>query len=127
MQGGTSSSGRSYTVLVSGLYWMSWNSSFSNTTAPSVVATFPPTLNALSSVCEMRPLPMSASISAMPLARLSPLDSTSFFCASGLVTRKLDGDMASMVCWIAKRMRCLTLGAALTESAIAIMKRALSR
>ena len=35
---------------------MSWNSSFSNTTAPSVVATLRPTSKTLSSVCETWPL-----------------------------------------------------------------------
>ena len=50
MHGGTSRNGRSYTLAVSGLYSSSWKSSFSNTTAPSLVATLLPTSKALSSV-----------------------------------------------------------------------------
>ena len=40
----------------------------------------------------------------MPLVRLSPLDANIFSCASGLVAKKFKGDIASIVCWVAKRI-----------------------
>jgi hypothetical protein len=108
MQGGIISSGTSCTAGVAGVYWISWNSSFSNTTVPGVMPTLRPTSKADSSDCEMRPFCMSASMFCKPLVRLSPLVSMSFFCwASGFVARKLAGDMASTICCTANRIFCV--------------------
>ena len=52
MQGGTISSGRSCTVSVAGRYWINCINSFSNTTAPGVIARLCPTSNARSSVID---------------------------------------------------------------------------
>ena len=87
MHGGTNSNGRSYTLAVSGLYSISWNSSFSNTTAPSVVATLRPTSKTLSSVCDTWPCWMSCHRCLQALAMLSPLVSSALRCASGLSAR----------------------------------------
>src|SRR6218665_438420 len=94
MQGGTSSSGRSYTRGVSGLYSSHWNSAVSQTTAPSVVPTLRPTSNRLSSVIDTWPWLMSCSRFCRPLAMLSPRVSMAFFCASALKARKLLGAKA---------------------------------
>ena len=110
------SRGRSYTLAVSGLYSSSWNSSFSNTTAPSVVATLRPTSKRLSSVIEICPWPRSCSRLATPLAMLSPCVSRAFCCASALNTRKLLGAMAASHCSTLKRMRARVLSSACTAS-----------
>ncbi len=127
MQGGTISSGTWWTVGVTGSYWISWNNAFSNTTWPGAVATLRPTSNADSSDCEMRPFCMSASMLDRPLVRLSPLVSISFCCASGLVARKLAGDIAWTICCTAKRIFWCSRGAASTASASAVRNSALSR
>ena len=66
MHGGTISSGRSCTSTVLGAYWISWISSFSNTTLPGVVARLRPTSKAVSSVVEMRPFAKSCKKRRMP-------------------------------------------------------------
>ena len=92
MHGGTNSIGRSWTLAVSGLYSISWNSSFSNTTAPSVVATLRPTSNTLSSVCDTWPLLQVAPAAAACPGRCSrPWCRAPCCCASGLSARKLLG------------------------------------
>src|ERR1019366_968492 len=70
---------------------------------------------------------MSASIWATPLVKLSPLLSIIFLCASGFETRKLAGDIASIICCTAKRIFCFALGGTCTASASAIKNRAFSR
>ena len=127
MHGGTNSIGRWCTLAVSGLYSMSWNSSFSNTTAPSLVATLRPTSNTISSVCDTGPLRRSLHSCCMPCATLSPLVSSAFFCASGFSARKLAGLIASTHCCTAKRMRALVLASPSIDSASCISVRAFSR
>src|SRR5471032_358066 len=127
MHGGTINSGRWCTCGVLGAYWISWNSGCSNTTCPGVVARLRPTSKADSSDSEIWPLFMSASILARPLVRLSPLVSISFCCASGLVARKLAGDMASMICCTAKRIFCFCWDEVSTVSTMAFRNLALSR
>ncbi len=87
MHGGTIRSGRSKTLAVSGVYWMSWIRSFSNTTAPSEAAMFSPTRKADSSVIEIWPFSTSAARFLMPSCRLSPPVESAIFSASGLVSR----------------------------------------
>ena len=87
MHGGIITSGRAKTSAVRGAYWITWISSFSKITAPSVTAMFRPTSNALSSVIEMRPLARSLKNSAIPSARLAPPVSSASCIASGLVTK----------------------------------------
>ena len=127
MHGGTSRKGFSCTFSVSGLYSMSWNNAFSNTTAPSVVATFLPTSNRLSSVIDMWPCLASCSMLATPLARLAPWVSMAFCCASALKARKLLGEAAAIHCSTAKRTRFLVFSSPSTASAMAISVRAFSR
>ena len=127
MQGGTSRNGRSCTLAVSGLYSISWNSSFSNTTAPSVVATLRPTSNRLSSVIDTWPCRMSCSMFFTPLARLSPCVAMAFCCASALKARKLLGAEAASHCSTAKRTRLRVLASPSAASAMDIMVRAFSR
>jgi hypothetical protein len=69
---GIMTSGRSRTLSLSGLYWMTWISSFSKIKAPGVITRLAPTAKAFSSVIEMRPLPMSSIRFLIPVARLSP-------------------------------------------------------
>ncbi len=87
--------GRSRTVAVAGAYWMSCISSFSKITAPGVVAMSFPTSYAVSSVDETRPLARSSKNRFMPCMRLCPPVSIATCIASGLVTRKFDGLIAS--------------------------------
>ncbi len=102
IHGGTISSGRSCTVSVEGEYWMSWRSSFWNTTLPGAVATLRPTSNACTSVCEMlmmAPEPsMSCTRLAMPCTRFLPLEDSVSRSTSGLVKGKLEGDSALASC-----------------------------
>ena len=127
MHGGTNNIGSACTLAVSGLYSISWNSSFSNTTAPSLVATLRPTSKPLSSVCDMWPCSMSFHSSCMPWVMLSPLVSMALASASGLVARKLAGLAASTHCCTAKRILALVLASPCTLSAICIKVRAFSR
>ncbi len=103
MHGGTISSGRSYTFFVSGAYWRSCITSFSNTTAPGVVARFLPSSKAVSSASAMRPLPTSAKRFRRPRARLSPPVAAASFKASGLVAAKFAGEIASRYRRVKKR------------------------
>ena len=127
MQGGTSRNGRSYTLAVRGLYSISWNSSFSKTMAPSVVATLRPTSNRLSSVIDTWPSLMSFSRFCIPLAMLSPWVSIAFFCASAFIARKLLGADAAIHCSTAKRMRLRVFSSLSTASASPISAREFSR
>jgi hypothetical protein len=87
MHGGTISSGRSATLAVSGLYSISWNSSSSKTTAPSVVATLRPTSNCVVSVWDTCPWRRSFHRSCMPWTMLWPPVSSALRWASGLKAR----------------------------------------
>jgi hypothetical protein len=127
MQGGTTRKGRSYTLEVVGLYSISCISSFSNTTAPSVVATLRPTSNWLSSVIETWPCCRSCIRFCMPLAMLSPRVSMAFFCASAFSARKLLGAEAAIHCSTAKRRRALVLGSDSAASTRPSSVRPLSR
>src|SRR5258708_3796347 len=92
-------SGRLYTSPPVGWYWMSCIRSFWYTTLPGVVATFLPSLNALSSVIEMRssPLPFSMSESRLfsPRTRFWPPLFSVSRSTCGLVMRKFVSDSAS--------------------------------
>ena len=79
--------GRQDKINVLGLYSISWMSSFSKTTAPSVVATLRPTSNWLSSVCDTWPCWMSCHRCFRPWAIDSPFVSSALRCASGLRAR----------------------------------------
>ena len=97
MQGGTISSGRLRTFAVAGWYWISWISSFSNTTSPAVTARLRPTSNADSSLMDTRPSSTSSIRWRMPVCKLSPWVSSASCSASGLVAAKLAGLMASII------------------------------
>ena len=127
IQGGISKNGFSNTLSVSGLYSSSWKNSFSKTTAPSVVATFWPTVNRLSSVMDTWPWRTSCSRFCMPLAMLSPLVSMAFFWASALNARKLLGAAAARPCSTAKRKRLRVLASDSTASVMASKARLLSK
>ena len=127
MQGGNITSGRLKTVGVTGLYWMSWISSFSKITAPSVTARFLPTSNIDSSVVEMRPLWTSSRSKRIPWARLSPPVSSASLSASGLVAAKFAGLIASENWRAMKRRRCLARGSASRASIQSDRKRELMR
>ena len=106
---------------------MSWNSSFSNTTEPTLVATLRPTSNTVSSVCDTEPLRTSFHSCVKPCVTLSPLVASAFFCASGLSAMKLAGLMASIHCCTPKRTFARVLGSPSIESASCISVRAFSR
>jgi len=63
----------------------------------------------------------------MPVRSDSPPDSIRRCWASGLVARKLAGDIASTHCDTAKRMRWRVLASASTASASSVIVRAVSR
>ncbi len=53
---------------------------------------------------------MSSAKRSMPLTRLSPLVSIKVCKAAGLVIRKFDGDMASVISLVKNSARRLTIG-----------------
>ncbi len=112
---------------MSGAYSISWNSSFSNTTEPLLVATLRPTSKADSSVCETWPRWMSFQSWRRPWPMLSPWVSIALRCASGLRAMKLLGDAASIHCRTAKRTRARVFSSPWTLSASCMRVRALSR
>ncbi len=99
IHGGRMTNGLLYTCSVVGWYWINCIRSFWNTTLPGIVATFFPSLKALSSVIEMRscppPFSMSASRLFRPRNRFCPPLAAVSRNTWGLVSRKLDGERAS--------------------------------
>ena len=95
MHGGTIDQRPLVHLGVVGVYWMSWISSFSNTTDPGVTARLRPTSKADSSVVVIRPLAKSSKNRFMPSVTLAPPVSIASAMASGLVTKKLAGLIAS--------------------------------
>src|SRR5690606_9175336 len=94
-----------------------WSADVGAPHLPGGVATLRPTWKADSSVCEIRPRARSPARFSRPARRLSPRVSWSRRCASGLVTRKFAGDMASIHCWVVNRIRSRALASPSTESA----------
>ena len=120
MHGGTITSGRAvHLAACAGVYWISWISSFSNTTAPGVTATLRPTSKAVSSVWLMRPL-LHVAQQVREAAGQALAARLRCACASacGLVAAKFAGHIASIHCRTAKRARSLALrsSAALSTS-----------
>ena len=95
IQGGMISSGRRATCLVEGAYWISWISSFWNTTLPGVVATLRPSSNALA----VGHADLELALAALEVVQqvLQPRDQVAAAArqvactTSGLVWAKLDG------------------------------------
>ncbi len=88
-----------------GVYWISWISSFWNTTEPGVVQTLRPTSNAVLSVIEIRPDARSSVNSRMPSIRLAPPVSIASCNASGLVASEFAGLSASST-WRSANPHC---------------------
>ena len=85
MHGGTTTSGNAPASGVSGAYWINCITSFSYTTAPSVVAMLRPISKTDSSVIEMRPFPKSPIRLLIPSVMLRPSLSSATLMNSGLV------------------------------------------
>ena len=103
IQGGTISSGVACTLSVLGAYWISWMSSFWNTTLPGEVAMLRPTSKASTSVWLMLRTSPDFSRScmrlAMPCTRLRPLEASVSRSTTGLVMGKFEGDSALASCF----------------------------
>ena len=110
MHGGIITSGRAATCAVDAWYWMSWISSFSNTTAPGVTPMLRPTSKPVSSLWLMRFFCTSPSRLARPRVRLSPWVAIAWLSAAGLVAAKFAGLSASTHCRAAKRRRSFATG-----------------
>ncbi len=99
IQGGTISSGRSRTLSVVGVYWMSCRSSFWKTTLPGVVARLRPSSKALGSVWLIfirSPDRFRSSASRLaPFSRLRAFDAIVSRSTSGLVARKFVGEIGA--------------------------------
>ena len=97
MVGGTSRSGTSRTDGVTGLYWISSNTSVRSTTAPGETARLPPMVNAdVSTICGMRgAVAMSRNRFSPPRAKFSPAVSTAALTEAGFSNGTLLGASAA--------------------------------